>query len=160
MINVRQATERDAEGILEVHVRSVSEICGSHYPPEQIDEWAGSKTAEFFRASMAEGEVFVVAEADSRIVGFGVLADAELRALFVDPQNTGKNIASQILEMLEQMAIEMGLRELHLKASLNAVEFYRRKGYHGEKPVGHELASGTKMACIAMSKVLDSGGVS
>ena len=159
MINVRQATERDTEGILEVHVRSAREICGPHYPPEQIEEWAGSKTAEFFRTSMSEGETFVVAEADSRIVGFGVLANAELRALFVDPQHIGKNIASQILEMMEQMAIASALRELHLKASLNAVEFYRRKDYQGEKPVDHELASGTKMACVAMSKVLDFGGV-
>ena len=159
MTTVREATELDAEGILDVHTRSVREICGPHYPPEQIEEWAGSKTAELFKASMAEDETFVVAEADSRIVGFGVLADAEIRALFVDPEHTGKNIASQILQTLEQMATEAGLLELHLKSSLNAVEFYRRKGYQGDNPAGHELASGTKMACVAMVKVLDFDGV-
>jgi len=158
VLSVRQASERDAEGILDVHMRSVREICGPHYPPEQIEEWAGSKTPEFFKARMAEGETFVVAEADSRIAGFGVLADAEIRALFVDPEHTGKKIGSQILQTMEQMAMAAGLRELHLKSSLNAVEFYRRKGYQGDEPVGHELASGTKMACVSMAKVLNLSG--
>ena len=159
VIDVRQAAERDGEGILDVHTRSVREICGPHYPPEQIEEWAGSKSTEFFKASMADGETFVVAEDDSRIVGFGVLVDAEVRALFVDPEHTGKNIASQILQTMEQMAMAAGLLELHLKSSLNAVEFYRRKGYQGDKPARHELASGTEMACVAMAKVFDLGGV-
>jgi len=159
VITVREAKEWDAEGILSVHTRSVREICGPHYPHEQIEEWAVSKTAELFKASMAAGDTFVVAEDDSRIVGFGVLVDAEIKALFVDPKYIGMNIASRILQTMERAAMEAGLLELHLKASLNAVEFYRRKGYHGNRPADHELATGTKMACVAMTKVLDSNGV-
>ena len=108
---------------------------------------------------MAAGDTFVVAEDDSRIVGFGVLVEAEIKALFVDPEYIGMHIASRILQTMEQAAMDAGLLELHLKASLNAVEFYRRKGFYGDKPADHELASGTKMACVAMTKVLDSDGV-
>lgn len=158
MITVREAIESDAECILRVHVDSIRGLCKAHYPVSQIEEWSGGKTPKRFREGMTSGEAFVVAEDGLQIVGFGVLdpKQAEIRAVFIDPGNTRRGAGRLILRELERIASRLGMSQVCLKSTLNAVGFYRREGYTGEQPGIHKLKSGAEMACVAMVKVLDS----
>lgn len=156
MIAARKATGRDATFILGVHLNSVRALCRDHYSPEQIDEWVGTKTAESYSAGMNRGEAFVVAEDESRIVGFAVLdpSEGEIKAVYVDPNYSRRGVGTLMLSKLEQIAAESGLHKLHLKSTLNAVGFYRHAGYEDDGLTCLSLRSGAELPCLGMTKVL------
>lgn len=51
---------------------------------------------------------------------------AEITALYVSPENAGMGIGRTLVQEVEAMAREAGVRELNLKSTLNAVGFYER----------------------------------
>jgi putative acetyltransferase len=83
-----------------------------------------------------DGHHVVVAERDD-IVEFGnvVPADDEVRAVYVHPEYARRGVGSTVLAHLEGYALGTGAKRLELQASLNAVEFYERRGY---RPVREE----------------------
>ncbi|MDQ2734459.1 MAG: GNAT family N-acetyltransferase [Pseudomonadota bacterium] len=60
-----------------------------------------------------------------------------------------------MLAQLEASARTLGIAELSLDASLNAVSFYERAGYSAAAESDHELAPGVSIPCIAMRKDLN-----
>lgn len=82
-------------------------------------------------ASRIATEIFVVAEADSRIVGFAGLkaSTSEVDAVFVSPEFAGHGLGKRLLLYVESLARELRLPSLSLKASLNSVAFYKAAGY-------------------------------
>ena len=69
-MHIRPATEADADGILELHVRAIREICSQKYSPEQIEAWAGPKKRQYYLEPI-RNQRLVVAEQGGRVVGFG-----------------------------------------------------------------------------------------
>ena len=60
----------------------------------------------------------------------------------------------KLLRALEELALSVGLSELSLQASLNAVEFYASAGYATGEPLQHFVGRGVSLPCIAMARAL------
>ena len=162
VFKLRSATGPDAEAIIRIHFAAVHETASPYYPPDVVSAWSKPPCEDRYervRQSIAKGdEMFVVAERESVIVGFGSIVprEHELRSVYVHPDLGRRGVGAMILERLERMAMEQRVVTLELDGSINAEAFYRRHGYvvieHCVRPIG-----GTHtMACVRMRKVLTS----
>jgi N-acetylglutamate synthase-like GNAT family acetyltransferase len=144
---------------MRVHVDAVTGIRTALYTPEEIQAWAAPKKPESYEELIRTREFFV-AEDDEVIVGFGVLNQnsAEVEAVYVSPKAGRQGIGLKVLQKLEQRARTLGLEELRLNASLNAVPFYKRAGYAGKEESKYRLSTGVEIACIPMVKSLTQDG--
>ena len=88
----------------------------------------------------------VVARLRGRPIGCGALklhgaAPAELKRMWVDPTSRGLGVGRRLLESLEALARENGVRVLHLetnRALSEAIELYRRAGFAEVAPFNDE----------------------
>lgn len=154
-MNIRRADDADRHGIWTVHVRAIREVCSTSYSAEQIDSWAGLLSPDSYVAVLRD-RVLVVAEDQSRIVGFGQLnpISNEIDAVYVQPGRQREGIGRSLLLAVEEAARAAGARNLRLTATLNAVAFYKRAGYVEEGPTVHRLPTGVELQCVRMSKEL------
>lgn len=154
---IRPATAADAGAIRDVHLESIRGLCSNAYSPEEIEAWTRPREAALYAGAMAEGEKMMVAEVPGgRVVGFGALYAAEIRAVYVLPAFINLGIGSALLRALEERAFAGGHLRLHLQASLPAVRFYCKHGYLDDGPGVYVLADGTELQCRNMHKVLGS----
>ena len=74
-----------------------------------------------------------VAESQKKILGFYALeqtkpGQAELEALFVDPNYIGQGIGRALMEHAKQQAWALGVRELLIQGDPHAAKFYQAAG--------------------------------
>jgi GNAT superfamily N-acetyltransferase len=79
------------------------------------------------------GDVFL-AERGGRIVGFAAVVarddgDAELDAIFVEPECWKQGIGRVLLDEAERIASRRGARAMHVTANPDALAFYGARGY-------------------------------
>jgi putative acetyltransferase len=159
-VQLRPARKDDAAALSRVHFAAVHRTAAPFYSAEVIDGWSPTpderRMEQFRRAISGTEELFLVAERDGEIVGFGsiVPAGGELRAVYVDPDAGRTGIGTAILQGLERMAIEAGVRTLSMDASVNAEAFYSRHGFQILERSSHQLGQGPRMACVKMCKSL------
>jgi N-acetylglutamate synthase-like GNAT family acetyltransferase len=153
MLNIRRATKEDCQAIIRVHVEAVTSIQTPLYTPEEIQSWATPKQPESYEESIRDKEFFVVEEGEA-IVAFGVLNPntSEVEAVYVAPSAGRRGIGLKLLQTLEERARALGLEELRLNASLNAVPFYKSAGYLGQEKSKYRLSTGVEIACVPMLK--------
>jgi len=175
VIEIREATRGDAEGIVHVMRASLREIGRLSYNDEQV---ASSLVhlAVPDELLIDDGTYFVAVE-DGEIVGCGgwsrrrkthagsaqsasdaALLDpatepARIRAMFTDPRWARRGIGRQILELCEARAAAAGFRKLQLVAMRSGEAMYRACGYVevGEAPV--RLEDGVVLECTLMEKI-------
>lgn len=150
---IRRATAKDRDGIWTVFLTSVLELCGTHYERGEVLAWANSLEPEFFGASILT-RVTLVAEETGRIVAFGQFnpEQGEVETLYVAPGFTGKGLGKTLLKMFEEMALEKGIGWMQMGSTLNAVGFFEKEGYKQTKMEQLQLAGGTTLPRIRMSK--------
>ena len=168
---VRSAVESDSEGILNVHVNSIKELCSKTYPSEKIQYWSNRQCEEKYKRAISEQDplsAVFVAEKGGKIVGFGHirLPDSsrervgEIKALYVSPDESGQGTGKRILDVMEKCAREMtgySCRELYVCSTLNAVGFYEKCGFVLRGPIVHSVGDGVDLDCIKLSKELVPG---
>ncbi len=164
-MTIRVAHPEEAEAILNVQQASIRSIPTSFYPAEVLNAWAGSVTPERIdkvRVAIESGdEVFIVAVAGARLMGFGAIMpnSKRLRALYVHPQFWNRGVGKAILNELERHAVSLGVTRLEMDASINAEEFYKRHGFVTMEHGIHRFHAGGEITCARMVRVLgDSGG--
>ena len=159
-VNIRPAIVADAIAIIDLHFAAVHHSAGSFYPPEVLNSWSTQPDEtryDHIRRALEKGEeLFVVAEDASGVIGFGSIVPLlqELRAVYVHPRAGRRGVGSAILRRLEQLALDRGVLQLQMDASINAEAFYRRAGYEILERGVHRLSSGREMACLKMKKSL------
>lgn len=138
-----------------LHRASISASCRDHYAPGQLEAWIRLITPDAYDSALREKELFV-AEGGERLLGLGMLdlEGAEVCALYVDPRGQGRGVGCGLLDAMEALASQRGLRELRLKATLNACAFYARLGYREQGEESHVLPCGTSLPCVLMVKAL------
>ncbi len=138
---------------MRVHVDAVTSIQTPLYTAQEIQSWATPKQPESYEESIRNKEFFVVEEGEA-IVAFGVLNQntSEVEAVYVAPSAGRRGIGLKVLETLEERARALGLEELRLNASLNAVPFYKSAGYLGHEESKYRLSTGVEIACVPMRK--------
>ena len=160
IVVVRDATSGDAQGIAAVHHAAVFQAGAGTYPPEVLKHWSGplnKERIETIRAKITEGSRhYIVALVDDAVVGFSSidLESSELGGAFVTPNFGREGIGSQLIAALEEMAIEKGLTELSIDASLNAEKFYAEHGYESLGPMQRKLSDDTTIPMTRMRKHL------
>jgi len=170
--SIRRARPGDIPSIRAMQERSMWMLGGPFYSDDEI---AGFLTqyGTMDDAVVAEGHFFVAENRSGRILGSGgwtrrrprhatglgagaeTVALPTVRSVFVDPAAERRGIASSIMARLESDALDHGLREIVLTATLSGASLYERLGY---RALGRErlpLNNGSSFACIRMTKQLE-----
>lgn len=125
--------EDDFEQVWNLHERALTEV-GAFIAGHGIwDEDLKNIPAVYDEA----GGVFVIAEAEGRVVGMGALRrvnndTAEIKRMRVQPELQGKGLGTRMLKLLESKAKELGYKRLILDTSLQqqaALHIYTKHGY-------------------------------
>jgi len=164
-IGVKKAEVADVEDIMNIHYSAVFETAAPFYPEEIVRNWASPMNPEtekkYVDAIETKNEIIVVAKINGRTVGFGWIVPKlnELRAVYVHPDFGREGVGTQIVADLERLAVERGLNELELIASLNAERFYLKNGFVKIGNCERKIRSGYLMPCIKMKKILIKEGL-
>jgi putative acetyltransferase len=157
---IRPAVVADAEAIIDLHFAAVHRTASTVYPPAVLDSWSRRPDEgryQRMREIITGGdELVLVADRASGIVVFGSIVPRlrEVRAVYVHPDAGRQGLGSQVLAALEHLAVERGVSDLQMDASVNAEAFYRRAGYQVIERGIHRLGTGQEMACVRMFKRL------
>jgi len=145
MLQIRRATDDDGPIAFDIRRQAIRGQCIGAYTAEQMLTWTRGMAKPFYLGCV-----------DGEPVATGMLdpAHREVGALFVLPGFIGRGFGRQMLEHLEQVALELGIEEVVLDATLNAAQFYRRRGYEGCEQSIYHSPSGLELACIPMVKRL------
>lgn len=159
-LRIRQACESDRQAMAAVHAASIRRLCLGPYSREQVDAWTSVLRPEVYEDALSR-KVVLVAEAtdgaaDKALLGLGILDPHEwvVGALYVEPSATGNGVGKALLEAMEAEAARRGATGLTVHATVNAVEFYARRGYARREDASHELPDGTALPCVRMVKEL------
>jgi putative acetyltransferase len=152
---LRRATVDDASAVHSLHMASIRGLASGSYSAAQIDAWCGNRSPQSYHTPLTE-QFVLVAEAEGQLVGFAQLdaSQSTVVAVYVHPRFVRQGIGLQLLRALESEAHLVGLSELRLQASLNAVGFYANAGYAPGAQAEHMVSSGGSVPCIAMSRTL------
>ncbi len=95
---------------------------------------------------------------DGRLTGMGALKQmegyAEVKRMFVEPEQRGKGLAEKILKTLEEIAVKNGNSIVRLETGSKhtaAIKFYSRMGYYRIKQFGDYPVSDVS---VLMEKLL------
>jgi GNAT superfamily N-acetyltransferase len=154
-LTIRTAGESDVSAIWRVHTNAIQATCAGHYPKEVITAWIERLKPGSYRSVVRRGGV-VIAEADSKAVGFGQinLPSGEIEAVYVAPDAQCQGVGAALLAHLEHLASREGMSRITLKSTINAEPFYAARGW---RAVGRDLRKITQeigLNCIAMEKEL------
>jgi len=155
VISYRKAAIADKDAIWRVRSASIRGLCKGHYGEELAERWASVRPPADFADVICERK-FIVAEYGGVIVGFGFLADqmGTLEGLSVEPHFARRGVGTAIADLLEACARCAGVRSLTLSASLNAVPFYKTRGYREIRETTWHHPAGFSLPCVAMTKDL------
>ena len=134
-MKIRAATIEDLSKILEINLRSIFEICVSHYKLEVLKQWVGSRSEASFSRSFYRRQLFVAEEEeDGQLCGFLDVTPGEILAIYTEPSRERQGIGRKLLFRGIEEALK-GKCEVVLNASLNAVTFYEKYGFVKEKEI-------------------------
>jgi GNAT superfamily N-acetyltransferase len=79
---------------------------------------------------------------------------ATVRSVYVHPDHAGRGLARKLMGLIESEIAHAGLETASLEATLNAIPFYRRLGYRGDKPVVFRLPQDLVSVGLSMEKAM------
>ena len=129
---------KDAQNVSILICRCLNEVNARDYPPEQIagmlPGFAPEKLNERFAGTYA-----VVARDFNALVAVGLLAQDEIRTVFVSPDVHGRGIGTALMDHLEDTAIKNGVARVTLFSSVSSRAFYLGRGYEELEKVDHPI---------------------
>jgi putative acetyltransferase len=154
---LRAAGRDDVDQIASVHRESILTIGPGAYSTEIVEEWGAPRSGDPYAAAMERGEQFFIASLADEVVGFSsyrVEDGTHRTAVYVAARATRRSVGTALFRAAELAAIANGAPELHVSASLLAVDFYRANGFEEVGRGEHRLHSGRPMPCVFMKKRL------
>lgn len=169
---IRHARPADIPAIRAMQERSMWILGGLFYSDDEV---AGFLTqyGTMDDAVVAEGHFFVAENHAGKIlgsggwtrrrpgyaIGLGKSPEAEalptVRSVFVEPAAARRGVASSIMARVERDAIDHGVRELALTATLSGAALYERLGYLAQKRERLALNNSSGFACLRMTKRIE-----
>jgi putative acetyltransferase len=150
---IRPAGLADAEAMCALHKAAVRALCLGAYTMQEIEAWLAEREPAGFRHAMTGGgETMLVAERDGAVVGFASIKGTVLFGLYADPAR-GRGAGRLLLEAVEDEVRRQGATVLSLQATLNAVPFYRARGFMRQDR-STVRRGGRDLAVLDMIKVL------
>ena len=98
----------------------------------------------------------VATASEDALLGFSIFLQKErvIQAVYVDPTGSGAGIGARLVALTENAARRAEIFKIELKASLNAVAFYRRLQFVPLGKSEQKLSDGSAMPALAMEKQL------
>lgn len=159
-MSLREEPARGEHSRPETHVRSIrpddmpllqmiKDMClrgdfQSHYTARHIAVLAGANSERAFERAMSRGDQFLVAEIGGAVAGYASWAEGELVSAFVVPPAQGRGVGSLLVDACSLDARTAGQPILRVRATLNAIDFFRSFGFLPAEPGFHE-AAGTRI---------------
>lgn len=133
MAEIRRYRPGD-EGVLSALLRRTLMEVNANYCPASEMEWLYNRyTPEGVAQIAAEGHTYVMTE-DDRVVGTGTVIqtgaqECEIIAAFLLPEAIGRGLGSQLFDLLETEEWSASASRIWLTSSVNALDFYEKRGY-------------------------------
>jgi putative acetyltransferase len=129
-IRVRAYVPEDCGTLATLYRRSIRELAGNDYTPEQIFAWAPDRLdMERFAAKLVSRPTFV-AEIGGAAAGFTDLEpDGHIDLFFVNPDHARRGVARALLDHVIARAREQKLTRLYAEVSRTARPVFERHDF-------------------------------
>jgi len=154
MFDIRRATPDDARIAFDIRRLASRHQCIGAYSQQQMLDWTKGAAEDGYDTLMDEHFYLGCIQGEAVATGMLDLDYREIGAIFIRPDFMQRGLGKRVLFFLEDLARDLGLTEVCLDATLNAVDFYRRCGYVGEESAIYQSPSGLQLACVPMVKKL------
>ena len=138
-MRIRLVQDKDYAGIARLHRMTIRNINSKDYSQDIIEVWSGRTNAQRFRNSAGRYKRWVAVEND-KVVGFiehGV--GGEVDGLYVHKDYIGKGIGGRLLKIAEDSLGKQGVKDIKIKSTITAKDFYVRQGYKVIKKTLHPI---------------------
>lgn len=133
MIEIRQATDADADEAVSTLRLSITELCVADHQndPTEMEGWLSNKTVETWRRWIARADAIVlVAERDEKIIGVGMATlNGDVLLNYVHPGARFDGVSKALLSGLEGSLRSRGIRRCQLESTVTARSFYESCGF-------------------------------
>jgi N-acetylglutamate synthase-like GNAT family acetyltransferase len=127
-IEIRRATEEDAESISRVILAALRKTNAKDYSPDTIARVEQSFSPSAVSALFRKRKVFAAVVHDT-VVGTASLDGTAVRSVFVAPELHGRGIGKRLMAVVEQTARADGVDVLTVPSSVTAELFYAKLGF-------------------------------
>ena len=133
MAEIRRYIPGD-EGAVSVLLRRTLLEVNAHYCPKGEIEWLYDRyTPETVAQIAADGHMYVMTE-HGAILGTGTVIqtgerECEIIAAFLLPETIGRGLGTQLFDVLEGDEWCAAAKRIWLTSSVNALDFYEKRGY-------------------------------
>ena len=133
MAEIRRYVPGDEGAVSALLRRTLLEV-NAHYCPKGEIEWLYDRyTPETVAQIAADGHMYVMTE-DGVIVGTGTVVqtgelECEIIAAFLLPEAIGRGLGTQLFDVLEGDEWCAAAKRIWLTSSVNALDFYEKRGY-------------------------------
>jgi GNAT superfamily N-acetyltransferase len=125
---IRRFADEDAGHVARLVTDNLLLVNVREYGEGAAKELASFYSPDLIREYARNGEMYVAVEG-TRIAGTATLERDRIRNVFVRMDRHGRGIGGALMQRVEEIARDGGLKRLRLQANSAAVEFYRRLGY-------------------------------
>jgi len=129
-IKIRKAQLSDLSQIRQLFFDTITKVNVKDYTPEQIKVWSsGVGNIERWEKKFSE-QLFIVATDNETLLGFTSLRqNYYIDHLYVSHLHMGKGIASQLIDYIENIALQSSVLKLRSDVSITALPFFEKRGY-------------------------------
>ncbi len=139
-ITYRRSTVEDMTVVFSLVSASVRLLSPVPYSQDVVDTWMHGRDVEDYRSDCADSRIWI-AEIEGRAIGFSHGETGEIKRLFVDADFAGFGVGAALMKRALDDALSCGSGEVLIEATLNAVPFYKKWGFH---EVGEGVFPGRK----------------
>ncbi|MBD8613181.1 GNAT family N-acetyltransferase [Pseudomonas putida] len=154
MFEIRRANHSDSQTAFTIRLLAIRHHCIGAYSEAQLLAWTAGAAEDGYYSLMEKHFYLGCIEGEPVATGMLDFENGEIGAIFVHPGYVHRGIGRKVLDHLEYLARNLGLKEVKLDATLNAADFYRRYGFTGEETAIYHSPSGLQLACVPMVKRL------
>ena len=130
---IRRFRPEDARAVTTLIANTLLVSNTGDYSLEEISTLAAGYSSRTLQALSSQTDVWVYTEG-RLIQGVVCLDGSTVQALFVAPDRQGRGVGRALLRLIEGHARRRGVTALEVPASLTAVAFYLRVGFHSLGP--------------------------
>ena len=155
-MKIKTAALEDCQKISTLLRNSFKKINSKDYSPRHINAWVKFDSPKRIAEKINnKGLRNFLAIKNNQTIGFLSLSTeiGSLESLYINPSNIGQGIGSELLEFAEAIVKSHDKKQIKVKASKTAVNFYKKKGYKEIKETDLKI-EGVEIPVVEMLKEL------